>query len=110
MPDSNTAIIKRLGYSPGLAHQQAMALASLAGKENVQITLRGPWRTTQGGLVLETPCRAGVGWDGSNFAIDEDRTNVSPNGPGAVVDIVARVSRVEGEQQRHIRKHVRGTP
>lgn len=94
----SNAIIKRLGFKVDSAEFQARALCNLAGEENVEILLTGPWQATQSCTVLGTPCHAKLSWDGNGFGIgDHGRIAVRPAGHGALVDIIAHVERVRKE-------------
>jgi hypothetical protein len=86
--------IRRLGFKADSALFRAKALVTSAGEQNVTIILRGEWKTTQGCTKVFTPCQAKLGWDGTGFGIEGGQKLVSP-GPGATVDIVAKVAREE---------------
>lgn len=88
-------VIKRFGFKVDAAEFQAKALKALAGEGHLKITLRGPWRTVQGNVVVDTPCFArldvGVGFVVNSAAADS--ASVRPDGGGATVDLVARIER-----------------
>lgn len=89
--------IKRLGLKPEIAFRQARALRELAAwrDEDVIITLRGEWYTTQANLAVPPKHKARIDiFSSSTFEIYRlgAWASVRP-GAGATVDVVAKVPR-----------------